>query len=142
MISRGKKSCSGSASKSSRTGRSAGLRVFEQLDDPGVRAGADDAVDLRDQRLQFGAEALREAAGHDQLLTGPLALGVLEDHVGRFGLRRIDEGARVDHDRIGVGGIGNQLPAGGTELADHHLGVDEVLRAAERYESRLAELRV
>ena len=46
--------------------------------------------------LQLLAVALRETAGDDQLLAAPLARRVLEDRLGRFGLRRIDERARVD----------------------------------------------
>ena len=65
-----------------------------------VGAGADDAVDLGNQALQLLAVALRETTGDDQMLTAPLARGVFENHLGRFGLRRIDERARIDDDRV------------------------------------------
>jgi len=123
VIKRGKKSCSGSASKSSRTG-SSGLRVFEQFDDARIRAGADDAVDLGMSDCSSAPKRC-ESTRHDQLLIRTLALRVFEDDVGRLGFGRIDERTRVDHDRIGVVRVGNELPTGSTQLADHHLGVDE-----------------
>ena len=49
------------------------LSLFEQLDDSGVGAGSDHAVDLGDQLLQLRAVALREAARDDQLLVLALA---------------------------------------------------------------------
>ncbi len=107
-------------------------RVVEQLDDRGVRAGADDAVDLGNQRLQLFAEALRETAGDDELLTRALALGMREDRLGRLRLRRIDERTGVDDDRVRLIGLRDQRPAGCAELGDHHFGVDQVLRAAKR----------
>src|SRR5579863_94253 len=110
---------------------SARLDVFEQLDDARIRAGPDHAVDLRNQALQLGAVALREAAGDDQLLTATLARGMLEDDFGGFFLCRIDEGARVDDDRIRASGLRFQPPAGAREFSDHHLGVHEVLRTTE-----------
>ena len=109
----------------------AGPRVVEQLDDRRVRAGADHAVDLRDQRLQLVAEPLRQAPRDDELLPGALALGVLEDRLGRLGLGRVDERARVDHHRVRAVGLGDERPPRRPELRDHHLAVDEVLRAPE-----------
>ena len=80
----------------------AGLDVFEQLDDAGVRSGPDDAVDLRNQALQLGAVALRETAGDDQLLPARLRDACSRIVFGRFFLRRIDERAGVDDDGVGA----------------------------------------
>ena len=112
----------------------AGARVVEQLGDRGVGAGADHAVDLGDQRLQLIAEALRETARDDQLLSRALALGVFEDRLGRLGFGRVDESAGVDDDRVCLVGLRDERPARRAELRDHHLGIDQVLRAAQRDE--------
>ena len=106
----------------------------EHLGDRGVRAGSDDAVDLGNQRAQLFAVALRQTTGYDQLLAGAFHARVCQDRLGRFRLRRIDEGAGIDHDRIRVSRIGNQIPTGQAELADHDLGVDQVFGAAQTYE--------
>ena len=108
-----------------------GLDVGEHLGDAGVRAGSDDAVNLGDQALQLRAVTLRQAARDDQLLTGALARGVLEDDVRGLLLRGIDERARIDHDGLGVAGLRFQPPAGRAELGDHHLGVNQILGATE-----------
>jgi hypothetical protein len=106
------------------------LDVFEQLDDAGVSSRPDHTVDLRNQTLQLGTVSLRETAGDDQLLTATLSGGMLEDDFGGFFLRRIDEGAGVDDDRIGAPGFGFQPPPGAREFGDHHLGIHEILRTA------------
>ncbi len=86
-------------------------RLFENLGDSSVCAGPDDAVDFRNELLQLGTEALREAAGNDQLLPGPFCGGMLEDDFRRLGLGRIDERARVHHDGVRLTGVRNELPA-------------------------------
>jgi hypothetical protein len=101
-----------------------------------IRAGPDDAVDLRDQRLQLFAVSLRQAPGDDELLPAALDRRMFENRFGRFGLGGIDEGARVDDDRsVGAPRVGFQMPSGRTELGDHHLGIDEILGAAQAYET-------
>ena len=82
------------------------------------------------ERLQLLAVALRQTAGDDQLLAAALRGGVLENRLGGFGFGRIDERARVDDDGVGATRVGLDPPAGGAEFGDHHLGVDQVLRAA------------
>ena len=46
-----------------------------------------------------------------------------------FGL--VDEGAGVDDDHVGVVGVGGDLVPRVAREAEHHLAVDEVLRATE-----------
>jgi hypothetical protein len=111
-----------------------GTRLVQHLDDRCVRTRADHAVDLGHERAQFLAETLREAAGDDQLLTRLLLRRVLQDRIGRLGFGRIDEGAGVDDHGIRVRRLGHELPAGLAELADHHLGIDEILSTTERNE--------
>jgi hypothetical protein len=58
-------------------------------------------------------------------------LGHLEDGVDRLLLRLVDERAGVDDEDVGGGGVAGQLVAGALRQPEHHLGVHEVLRAAE-----------
>ncbi len=109
----------------------AGARLFEDPVDSRVGACSDDAVDLRDQRAQLLAVALGKATGDDQTLTGSLGGGLLENRIGRFGLGRIDERARVHDHGVGLARLGDEFPAFTPELRDHDLGVDQVLRAAQ-----------
>ena len=109
----------------------AGFHVVEKLDDAAVGSGADDAVDLRNERLQLFAIALSEATRNHQLLTAALTLRVLEDDLGGFGFGRIDERTGVDDDRIRILRIADELVPCGTELGDHDFGVDQILGAAK-----------
>ena len=106
-------------------------RLIEHLRNLRVRARTDDRIDLRDERPQLLTVSLREAPGDDEPLIVALRRCVFENHVGRLGLRRIDERARIDDDRVGIGGIGDEFPALEAERPDHHFGIDEVLRASQ-----------
>ena len=99
----------------------------------GTSPGAEDRVDLRNLRAQLVAIALRHAAGDDEALALAvlLELGHLEDGVDRFLLGLVDERAGVDDEHVGVGRVARQLVARLLGEPEHHLGVDEVLRAAE-----------
>ena len=110
-----------------------GGRRGDRAHDVGHLAGAQHGVDLADLRLQFAAVALRQAAGDDEFLAAPglLQLGELQDRVHRLLLGRVDERAGVDHEHVGRRRVGGDVVAGLLDQADHHLGVDEVLRAAE-----------
>ena len=66
-----------------------------------------------------------------------LVLGHLEDGVDRLLLRLVDEGAGVDDEHVGVGGVAGQFVPLLLGEPEHHLGVDEVLRAAEGHHSNL-----
>src|SRR4030095_2570441 len=61
-----------------------------------------------------------------------LQLRQLEDRVDRFLAGAVDEGARVDDDALGVLGRRRERKAGLGQHAEHELGIDLVLRAAER----------
>ena len=111
--------------------RKAGLSLIEDLGDAGVGARANDSVDLGNQRAQLVAVTLRQTACHDEPLAGPLGRGVFEDRLRRFGFGRIDEGTGIDHDCIGAGRLVDDAPAGEPGARDHHLGVYQVLRAAQ-----------
>ncbi len=104
-------------------------------------AGADDGVDLGDVFADLVAVALDEAAGDDDALgfaaVGLLVLDHLEDGVDGLLLGGVDEGAGVDDDDLGVGGVGGELCAVVVEEAHHDLGVDEVFGAAEGDEADL-----
>ena len=99
-------------------------------------AGADEGVDLGQLLGQLGAVALGQAARDDQRAQAAalLLVGQLEDRVDRLLARARDERAGV-HDRdVRVGQILGDRAARERELPEHDLGVDLVLRAAERPE--------
>ncbi len=102
-------------------------------------AGADDGVHLGDVLLDLGAIALDETAGDDEFLRaasgGGLVLRHFEDGIDRFLFGGVDEGAGVDDDDVGIGGIGGDLGAGAVEQAHHDFAIDQVLGAAEGDES-------
>ena len=94
---------------------------------------ADDAIDVGHFLEQRIALALREAAGDDHGANLALLLEVehLADDTQRFLSGRLDEAAGVDDDDVGAAGIGHQGVAVLRELAEHALGVHEVLGTAE-----------
>ena len=109
-----------------------GLDTFAKTGDLFQLIGADHGVHFRHVLADVAAEAFDQASGDNQLLraAGFLVLGHFENGVYRFLLGRIDEAARVDHDHIGIGRMRGQLVTLCGELAHHHLGIDEILRAA------------
>ena len=119
--------------------RAALLRAFDRADNLRHFAGAEHRVDLGNLRFQLVAITLAEAAGDDQpfAVAAFLEFRELENRVHRFLFRGIDEGARVDDDDVGVGRVRRQRVAALLGQPHHHLGVDEVLRAAERNETDL-----
>ncbi len=111
------------------------LDGFEDMRDV---AGAEHGVDLRDLLLQGVAVAFGEAAGDDQPAAGGLLPGGhLQNRVDRLLLGAVDEGAGVHDDDVGAVGVGRDLVAGLFSCAEHDLGIDEVLRAAEGNEADL-----
>jgi len=98
---------------------------------------ADERVDLFVQRgREILGEALRHAAGDDQLLLAAallhaLVLVDLEDVADRLLLGGIDEGAGVDDDDIGLIRVIHEGERALLQLADHDLAVDPVLRATQ-----------
>ena len=112
----------------------------------GERLG-DDVADLRDlvdahegvhfgeEFRQFVAEALGETAGDDDGLAALLGVAQFdgfEDGIDALFLGGVDEGAGVDDDGVGVGGVVGDLDAVAQEGAEHDLGIDEIFCAAER----------
>ena len=104
-------------------------------------ARADDRIDLGDVPADLVAVSLHQASGNDQplRLTAMLELVLhhLEDGIHRLLLGGIDEATGVDDEDLSVLGARGQLTAGAVEQPHHHLGVNQVLRAAQRYESDL-----
>src|SRR5262249_61158604 len=80
------------------------------------------------------AVALGEAARDDERPAGALLLQLreLQDRLDRLLARAVDEGAGVDDEALRVlGPLGEREPGLG-QHAEHQLGVDLVLRTAER----------
>jgi hypothetical protein len=111
-----------------------GVHIIEQLDDASVCAGSDYAVYFGNELLELFAVSLRETTRDDELLTGRLALRVLENDFRRLRFGRIDERARVDNNGVGFLRIGRKFVSSRTEFRDHHLGVDEIFCAAQTNE--------
>ena len=105
----------------------------KRADDLGHFAGAEQRVDLGNLILQFVPVSLGEAPGDHQPLAraGLLQLRHLEDGVDGFLLGLVDERARVDDEDVGLARIGGERVPGLLGQPQHHLGVDEVLGAAE-----------
>jgi hypothetical protein len=100
---------------------------------------ADHRVDAGRPFEELRAVTLHEAACNDDSLdlAALLALDRLADHVERLVLRRLEEPAGVDDDRIGrLVAVDERIAAVG-EHAEHLLAVDEILRASERHERHL-----
>ena len=116
-------------------GREAGDRAHD------VRhlAGAEHGVDLRDLGTQFVAVALGKAPCHDQTAAPAVFLVPrhFQDRINRFPFRGFDEGAGIDDEHVGRGLVLDKLVPRITRQTEHHLGVDEILRAAEGDEPNL-----
>ena len=108
-------------------------------------AGADDGVDFGNVGADLVAVALDQAAGNNQprrlAAIGDLVLHHLEDGVDALLLGRVDEGAGIDDQDLGVFGALGELGAVVVQEAHHHFGVDEILGAAERDEADLGARR-
>ena len=85
----------------------------------------------------IAAVAFHQAAGDDQLAGAAdfLVLGHLQDGVDRFLLGGVDEAAGVDHQDVGLIGMGGQLVAFGHELTHHDFTIDEVFGTAQTDET-------
>jgi hypothetical protein len=92
-------------------------------------------VDPPDAIVDRRAVALHQATGHHHPLK-PRRLGLLDrdqltdDLVGLL-TRVFEESAGVDHDDIGVVFVGAELAPGFGQLAEHFLGINGILRAAQ-----------
>ena len=108
--------------------------LFRQdFGDPGIFAGTDEDVHLGEFRPQFLLVALGKAPGNDQERAPGVVLpvGKVEDGVDALLLRLLDEGAGVDDDDIRFLLVGGDLVLFRRQAAEHHLGVHQVLRAAQ-----------
>jgi hypothetical protein len=94
---------------------------------------ADEAIDARRVVQELRLVPLHETAGDDNplALSRRLQLDGLADLLERFVLRRLEEAAGVDDDRVGAAGVGRDRQPVLGEEAEHPLAVDEVLRTAE-----------
>src|SRR5207249_1983004 len=108
-------------------------RLADELDDAREVRGAEDPVDLGHLLEDVRAVALGEAAGDDERPAGAALLepGELEDRVDRLLARAVDERAGVDDEALGVLGPLCQRESGFGQHAEHQLGIDLVLRAAQ-----------
>ena len=109
--------------------------MSEDFGNFGDFVNAHEGIDFGQELGQILTKPLRQAAGDDDRLaavSGAAQCGGLEDGVHAFLLGRINKGAGVDDDHVGLGGIIGDLDAVLQEGAEHDLGVHEVLGAAER----------
>src|SRR5881628_883379 len=114
-------------------------RLTDEVHDAREVRGAEDTVHFGHLPKDLAAVALREAAGDDEASAAPplLQSRQLQDRRDRLLPRAVDEGARVDDEALGVlGPVGEREPGLG-EHAEHQLGVDLVLGAAEGREMDL-----
>ena len=120
---------------------------MDDRDDVRDLVEADERVDLRQLDAALGTfddgqgalVALGHATSDDKLLAflagGGLAVAHHINGFEGFVLRRVDEGAGVDDDHVGFRGVGSHGHAGLGEVADHDLGIDQVLGAAKGNEA-------
>ena len=103
------------------------------FDDQRQLVEVDEVVHLGQVAAQVVGVALDHAAGDDQAFepAALLVFGRFEDRLDRLLPRRLDEGAGVDDDHVGLGRVANELPARPREVAEHDLRVEQVLRTAE-----------
>ncbi len=88
-------------------------------------------VHLGQRGGELVAVALGQTSRHHQAGALVACGGQLEDGVDRFLARRLDEGARVDHDQIGVVRRCGRLVAVAAQRAHELVRVDLVLRTAQ-----------
>ena len=112
----------------------AGDGLLDDLADLRDLVDAHEGVDLGDEPGQIIAEALRKTARDDEGLASVAGFADfvgIEDSVDALLLRGVDERTGVDDDRVRLGGVVGDLDAALEERAEHDLGVDKVLGAAE-----------
>ena len=89
---------------------------------------------------QFGAVALRQAAGHHQRGLGRLGFGQRQDRVDRLLTGLFHEGASVDYHQVGLlVGAGLRKTVGGEQTGEL-VGIDLVLGASERVQDERPRL--
>ncbi len=106
---------------------------IDQFNDTGTFGNTEKQVNLGQLLLEILLIALRQTTGHDQHPAGAafLVVGDLQNGIDGLFLGIIDKGTGVDDDNIRLTFINNNFKALGRQMAQHHLGIDQVFRAAE-----------
>ncbi len=116
-------------------------RSLDDADDLLAAEDADDLIDLGHllEQHRLSCRSARQPATTTEP-TRPclLQLEHLADDGERFLPGRLDEAAGVDDDDIGPVGVRSQGVAVLGQLAEHALGIDQVLWAAKRYKRKCA----
>ena len=89
-------------------------------------------VDFRNRVAHLIAVALGQAPRHDETRPVFACIGQGENRVDRLLARRLDERTRVDDHDVGVGRCACRYEPVGQERTDQLLGINLVLRAAQR----------
>ena len=108
--------------------------LFDDLRDLFNLVDAHEGVHFGEEFGQFVAKTLRETAGDDEALAPVLGFAEFagfEDGIDAFFLGGVDEGAGIDDDDIGAGGVVGDLDTFFDKRAEHNFGIDEVLGATE-----------
>jgi hypothetical protein len=104
--------------------------LADQLRDLGHLVHPNKGVHLGQQLGQLLAEALRQAASHDQRLAPLLGLAQMvrfQNGIHTLFLSRVDEGAGINDERVGCSGVVGELDALLFEGAQHDLCVHQIL---------------
>ena len=94
---------------------------------------ANDVIDFRNFFEEIVALSFGEAASHDHRANAALTLEIehLADDAEGFLASRFNKAAGIDNHHIGAVCVGRERIAVLRELAQHSLGIDEVLRTTE-----------
>ena len=107
--------------------------AFHGFDDAFDFPGTHDGVHFRNLFQNLLAEALHQASGNNQFLSGAefLVLSHFQNRVDGFFLRGFNKTAGVDHEDLRIIGARREFVAFAGKNAHHHLAVDEVFGAAQ-----------
>ena len=108
--------------------------AHHDVDQRALLGESDDGVGLRQRGRELLAVALGHAPRDDHAGAGLAAVGERERDVDRLLACGLDEGARVHDDEVGLGGRCGRGQAVGEQRGDDLVGVDRVLRTAERFD--------
>ncbi len=86
---------------------------------------ADEGIDFIEFPGEFGRKSLGHAACDDEALIGAAAMKAtiavgFENSGDALGFGRVDEGACIDDEDVGFGGVGGEFHAGGAKVAEHN----------------------
>src|ERR1039458_3283270 len=113
------------------------LHPLADGDDTFQLVGADEGIHFGEFGADIAAEPLHQAAGDDQFPGAAdfLVLGHLQDGVDGLLFGGVDETARVDHEDVGLIGMGGEFVPSGDELTHHDFTIDEVFGTAQTDET-------